>query len=1555
MATNCNQDLESELSLSDTSDEDQLDELFSEVDCVFQLFNRLRDQTKPLLSVDKVSSPLKQLRECGSDKVKDSRSKKRLTRAKQDPPNGFIERRYGYIPNPRWPKPPFMFNKQFEPKGVGANDASCLQGISFRNKSKESLRNSVSHSYVESDFPELTFSSGNGSFTTSTPSEKKTASDSLTGSSDRTKSPMSWSQVAKVSPSAGSNYNLKLQDQPVEKKTNRGEFRNTKKKDFVKTDQETNPQSMSRNCSTQIQLEDFVTPKKQIGKKNESAMMRKNISMLESRFVEQIEANATSPPKKVRPSPVKKLTLSKNNGNDKSVVDASGDAKNSVDHIPVQGSKNKENRIKLKFNAVNTSSVSKRVLEKKGPVLSLESLLATDNSSYNKQKDIFEDENEDEDEYTNSESSVSIQVENFWKVKPLTVKQTDSSGDFIVLLESSEDEDDVPDLSLPCAKLIQKSDSDCNESGFVSANPSKVTHKQFLKKMSRRYCHFIEEHMIPNLSVELYFIMQLLTCRELDTDVLQYVDNHLGGTYFRSVHNGVYFAVQVIRRLRSLFLCLDDTYLTLLAASERILIFSPKLHTFFEKASERRKKVPIIEPNIGHNTFNPEAEGIFSFPDPNYAHVFKCQRDNFYAFYRHYHDVESIYEFKIENQIQYVYDGCTPEQNSMFNLIHLAQLFVEHIILCCVHQTIEKVDVKMIQSKENNLDLFNSLCESFMATYKNSDFTACPAPGFTESQMFFKDFLETLSCPAFNEHLRNLVVQKILQLNSDDYGTVRNLHSILTVEEDQIPLRCQKFTESVLTMCVLAKLLGYLTFSPYNISAHVTPPEHTAPILQMRELIPLPLPLHLLIKEAFERGHLSLTVPWIVDYLSMMDPLASRLPVYSSLLKKLHYIQKYTWANLYKDGHTNTAVLIVSCISWLFEATSVPSDCLISCDTSLDEKHLCDSRNTFNIDRQKLVTHRLLSLSCPYIEQGQSLLILFSLDQNPISRERDVLPVIPVSKTTKPDRFKPVHELQELEKWLNSSLSLSSETNDKSEYKQTSVIDDEVIPSYVLTRQVISKDGDELAELEGNFIQNNPYVKASVNMAVDLVTAKIFDYAIRTILRVLVFEVKVEIRSQFVGVSQSSLSDTMKDRIIAQSYIMAQRYTDKAKASFFEVVDKCCSKELPDLVAFLTSGCDQEVQKCSIHISQRLVMERVKEWAQVQIYSAFFQRIITKEVEKCKKGNFKHTSLYPSDFSKKLDSLQPTELSAGFGEMEQLSELIDKALSNGVWYINALTPGLRPDGTHMVKLIEDFIRCVEKNMVTMDFAFYVMSNFLMHLIIQYIVDAPQNWTDQAAQSFLKLCHLCKAKKLENDQQAVKLSESVKKKKRMKVKVVNLMSVHSLVWLTKSDTLDETLMVYCKLLYQLVESHLLYIETVHKKLIHSRENKNVSVPVKKVINRIIIKVLEMLWETPDNPQILSFSKKRIMTILQDMVSSIQMTKKSEWNELTAHLATLKSYLIYLLYHFHTCITDEIFKKSPCKSLMIYLYKTSHTKFKYISKTIPFITKRLHMNRLITLYL
>ncbi|RUS79027.1 hypothetical protein EGW08_013210 [Elysia chlorotica] len=1236
------------------------------------------------------------------------------------------------------------------------------------------------------------------------------------------------------------------------------------------------PKNSGKGPSSHFTLENFITPQKVNGKKNGIKNDKKDI-LLENRFVEHIAANPTSPPKKVRPSPIKKLSFAnkENNseiepaGEESTKPSAAGDA----DSVLLQDCGKLEalqEYIKTEEGSQKDKTVDLRQQPSQNSlVFSMKRYFKDDQTNAG---DTFEEENEDEDEYPDLREKVKVQQ--FWRDSFAPSSQLMTPRKHVMDPVDGENEKGE-DVEIGCQflspSLLQLAGpedigSECGEdesftAGTVMrADPTKVHvhHKKLLTKLAQRYCHYFEEHQVPNIAVELYFITQLLTCTEVDKDILDFVDLHNGKTVFRSVHNGVCFAVKVIRRLRRLFASLGKAYLELLVDSQRIKDFSPYLHKFFKQSLLQREEDPLKPVLVEHSPFNADDDGTCSFPDANYAHVFKCQRDNFYAFYRHYHDTSSVYEFKIENQIQYVYDGCTPEQNSMVNLMHLAKLYVNHLVLCCVTQRQETVNlIEMIHSKGVDEKQFERLYEAFFEATSASSGTACPPPGFPDHQMFFRDFLETLSSPAFNEHLKNILVMKILELNSQTFSSLCNLHSAATLEENKTPLRCRAFTDTVLTLCILAKVLGYLTFAPYTSGFQSLSQGQAASLLSMREMTPLPLPLSLLLKQAFEKGHLCLTVPWMVQFLSQMDCMAPQLSVFHGLLKKLHFIQRYAWDNLYREGHTNSGLLIVSCISWLFESPPVPAGFFYSCNSSCERTDEDVTRNlkALLIDRQKLVCQHLLTSCCPYLEEGQVLMTLFALKQKvPVCD----MAVIPLSDCNEPDNQDGVdlrrqNDIEEIEKWLGTSLHLQEDESSCNVQgkKVKSVIDDEVVPSYVLTRLLARKDTDDLEDMEVNLLLSDPFMKSMVENAVDLLCAKVAHYTQKTILRLLVFTCKAEVRQHFRGVQDAEQAEHIKNQLLTDVNLAAARLSDTAKTSFYQVAERVCQNELPSFLKFLSSIQDATEKQSFVHVARKLCMLRLREWSGVQLGTDLFRRTITQEAKRCARVPGKPLAMYPNDYSKKSEEYTSPEITPGFVELEQLSELIDTALSHGVWYINALTPGQRPNSEHMIKLINDFISCVHKRMITMDFAFYVMSNFLMHLIIQYMVDAPFNWTEEAERAFVQLCVLCKERKLEADGAAVHLPTGSNGRKhrpglRMKVKVLNLLSVHTLSWLAKTQVQDETMMVYCRLLCSLVVAGLLHVETVSSRLSHSRSNKNLSLLAKTLANRALVKVLSLLY-------------------------------------------------------------------------------------------------------------
>ena len=153
------------------------------------------------------------------------------------------------------------------------------------------------------------------------------------------------------------------------------------------------------------------------------------------------------------------------------------------------------------------------------------------------------------------------------------------------------------------------------------------------------------------------------------------------------------------------------------------------------------------------------------------------------------------------------------------------------------------------------------------------------------------------------------------------------------------------------------------------------------------------LDLQYCLQEAIIRGNLSLTIPWMVEYLSQLDVASLRIPYYSRLLEMLYCIYRISdldsFVNFKQFMSEKTSVLIKFSLGWLFELPNFPTDLYFSCQSSHTSKKLktiCQmkdqkmevsvstSKRNLSLDKLDIIDDGVLYSCCPFLTEFKILL-----------------------------------------------------------------------------------------------------------------------------------------------------------------------------------------------------------------------------------------------------------------------------------------------------------------------------------------------------------------------------------------------------------------------------------------------------------------------------------------------------------------------------------------------------------------------------------------------------
>ncbi|XP_077905057.1 codanin-1 isoform X3 [Ictidomys tridecemlineatus] len=486
------------------------------------------------------------------------------------------------------------------------------------------------------------------------------------------------------------------------------------------------------------------------------------------------------------------------------------------------------------------------------------------------------------------------------------------------------------------------------------ADPARVSSPQRLELVALVYSSCIAENLVPNLFLELFFVFQLLTARRMvaaKNSDLELSQDSLESPLFQSIHDCVFFAVQVLQHQFQVLSSLDKGTLKLLAENERLLCFSPALQGRLRAAYEGSvAKVSLaMPPSAQAVSFQPETDNRANFSSDRAFHTFKKQR------------------------------AMMGQLSAACSHSHFVRLFQKQLLQMCQSPggaggTVlgEAPDVLSMLGADK-LGRLRRLQERLVAPQSSGG--PCPPPTFPGCQGFFRDFILSASSFQFNQHLMDSLSLKIRELN----GLALPQHEPGD-EDGESDVDWQgarrQFAVVLLSLRLLAKFLGFVAFLPYRGPEPPPTRELQDSILALRSQVPPVLDVQALLQQGLRARRAVLTVPWLVEFLSFADHIVPLLDYYRSIFTLLLHVHRSLVLSQDNEGEMCflNKLLLLAVLGWLFQIPTFPEDLFFLEEGQVDALEVDTAASEHGLDSVPVVDQQLLYICCPYIGELRKLL-----------------------------------------------------------------------------------------------------------------------------------------------------------------------------------------------------------------------------------------------------------------------------------------------------------------------------------------------------------------------------------------------------------------------------------------------------------------------------------------------------------------------------------------------------------------------------------------------------
>lgn len=470
----------------------------------------------------------------------------------------------------------------------------------------------------------------------------------------------------------------------------------------------------------------------------------------------------------------------------------------------------------------------------------------------------------------------------------------------------------------------------------------KIKNHAYIQRLADIYVVLMDLNFVTNILSEMAFVLNLLNTQETTLDTLEFVTNEttniktnpieeqtIGMQMLSNITNCIYFSLCVIRRQRHLFAHLDIKSLGVVLHNERIHCLDTDLKSYLETIYQRKQNLLLEKSQTFENSttierpfksvyYQEDKDSRQHFTSNNEFGAFKTQRDLFYKVLKHWetHHLNPNWNSTLElaPRIREIFK----QSENPINMSHFAKLFVSQLLISASDATSPE-DIGLDVDAEK----FSKLAQRLVAP---SNFSVDYQ--FPRNQAFFRDFIAEARSIPFVEQLKMALYFQLITLNNSTFEQTNLLSDNRVADEletDNDKAESSEFivrAETLASMIILAKFLGFVTAYPYSQNLHTT---NISGSIEKKQLLLRSLfkphfnvSQHLL--EAIKYNKMLITLPWLVQYLAMLDNVTLQLSDFVETTQLLFALYTTIGFNTTVSSLTPTSIFILRCcMGWLFD------------------------------------------------------------------------------------------------------------------------------------------------------------------------------------------------------------------------------------------------------------------------------------------------------------------------------------------------------------------------------------------------------------------------------------------------------------------------------------------------------------------------------------------------------------------------------------------------------------------------------------------------------------